>query len=416
MRLAAFFIGLALQAATYVDVAPIFQKHCVACHQPGQVAPFSLLTYEDAAKRAKQIAQVTQSGYMPPWKPVVGWGQFQHSRGLTLAEKYTLQQWALTGAQPGDLTKAPSIQPSESEWELGEPDAIVSYAGEIRVAATGPDEYRCLVLPSNLTKDRWVRAVQFKPGNARLSHHAILYIDTRGLARQKERGYSCFGAPGFLPTGALGGWSPGNGAYVMPANTAVRLRAGSDIVVQMHYHPTGKPEADAPRIALYFSNDAPTEQLWDLPLSSNRIDLPAGSPRTVVTDDITLPVAVRVLGIIPHAHFLAKQVKGEAFLPDGRVLRLLYINDWDFNWQDRYYYQKPLLLPAGTRVRMTWVYDNSAANPRNPHQPPQRVTWGWGVDQEMAGLHLQVLLTKESDAEEMRQLLWGRMQRARLGW
>jgi hypothetical protein len=246
-----------------------------------------------------------------------------------------------------------------------------------------------------------MRAVDFRPGNRRVVHHALIFA-----GRPESKNYPCFGAPGFVPARGLGGWSPGNGPFSFPAGTGALLPAGHDIVLQVHYHPSGVAETDQSSVGLYFSDTPPSRTLMDIALGSNRIDIPAGEASYRVTDHFTLPVDVDLLGVIPHMHYVGKRVRGWA----GAQL-IFEIADWDFNWQDRYWYRRPIRLRAGTRLSAEFVYDNSSANVRNPSHPPRRVTWGFGVTDEMAGLHFQVVPVRESDREELGQTLWGKMMR-----
>ena len=222
---------------------------------------------------------------------------------------------------------------------------------------------------------------------------------------------SSFGTPGFLPARGLGGWTPGSGPVNLLPAMAETLYETSNLVLQVHYHPTGKPETDRTRVALYFTDEKPKRHLRDIGLTSNRIDIPPEERDYKVTDHFTLPVDVDAFGIIPHAHYVCRQMLGYAVLPDGKRRTLIHIPDWNFNWQQEYRYPVPVRLPAGTRIEMEFTYDNSDANPRNPNQPPRRVTYGPASTDEMAGLHLQAAPVRESDLEELDQSLWGKMMR-----
>ncbi len=393
------------------DVAPLLFRHCASCHRPGEAGPFPLLTYDDARRRAGVIAEVVRRRYMPPWKPAPGYGRFQGERGLTAAEIETIRRWAEGGAPEGNPADLPSLPRFPEGWRLGPPDLVVRMPQPFAVAADGEDVYQCFVLPLGLDRERFLRAFEFQPGNRRLAHHAILFADPSGVARRKGASYPCFGAPGFLPARGLGGWSPGMPPVTLPSGAELTLPKGSDLVLQMHFHPTGRIEQEQSSVALYFSDRPPTRRLVDVPLGSNAIDIPAGERAYVVRDRFTLPVDVEVAGVIPHAHFLCKDMKGYAVLPGGARKWLLWIPDWDFNWQDQYRYETPVRLPAGTRVEMEFTYDNSSANPRNPNQPPRRVVWGPESTDEMAGLHLQVIPERNEDLDELNQALWGKMMR-----
>ncbi len=393
------------------DVAPILYRHCAACHRPRDVGPFPLLTYEDARRRAGVIAEVTTRRYMPPWKAAAGYGKFQGERGLTAAEIATLRRWSEGGAPEGNPADLPSLPRFPEGWRLGPPDLAAGMAHPFPVAAEGPDVYQCFVIPLGLDRDRYVRALEFRPGNRRLVHHALLFADPAGVARRKGESYPCFGAPGFLPVRGLGGWTPGMPPITLPAGAELTLPKGSDLVLQMHFQPTGRVEREQSTVALYFTDTPPVKRLLDVPLGSNRIDIPPGERAYKVRDHFTLPVDVEAVGIIPHAHYLCRDMKGHAVLPDGTRKRLLWIPDWDFAWQDQYRYETPIRLPAGTRLEMEFTYDNSADNPRNPHHPPRRVVWGPESTDEMAGLHVQVIPERKSDQEELLQALWGKMMR-----
>lgn len=395
----------------------LLRKHCVECHRPGGAAPFSLVTYLDAAPRAAALAEAVTARRMPPWKPDPGPPQFLGERRLTPLEIGTLAAWSRAGAPEG---KPPSDPPPElppvDQWGLGKPDAIAAMPITFAVPAAGPDLYRCFVIPASLDRDRWVRGFEFRPGEPRAVHHALIFVDHSRAARRRdaetpEPGYPCFGVPGFLPSSSLGGWAPGTGAVKYPEGAAVRLRKDADLVLQLHYAPGGEPREDRSSVGLYFTETAPTRRMMDIALGTRAIDVPAGAAAYAVRDHFTVPVDVLATGIIPHAHFIAKVMRGWATLPDGRRINLLTIRDWDFNWQQQYRYREPITLPAGTRLEMEFIYDNSAANPRNPSSPPRRVTWGPDSTDEMAGLHVQVTPVRDEDAEELGRTMWGKLMR-----
>ncbi|HTM47486.1 MAG TPA: hypothetical protein VL285_02320 [Bryobacteraceae bacterium] len=419
----AFILALGLAQAGWAtgpvtftrDVAPILYKRCVSCHRTGEAGPFPLVSYADSAKRAGLIAQVTASRYMPPWKPVAGHGDFEGARGLTQSEIDTLGRWARGGAREGDPAELPPLPPAGGR-ALKDPDLSVRMIQSYAVPAEGPDLYRCFVIPLGLKSVRYADAIEFRPGNPKVVHHALLFLDRAGVARKKESspgaGYECFGAPGFLPGAGLGGWSPGSPSIRMPDGVSAVLDARSDLVLQVHFHPTGKVETGQAEVAFRFTVRPPSRRLLDIPLGSRRIDIAAGEKAYKVTDHFTLPVDVEVIGIIPHAHYLCKEMKGVARLPDGSVRWLIWIQDWDFNWQEPYRYKIPLRLPEGTRLEMEFLYDNSEGNVRNPSHPPRRVRWGPDSTDEMAGLHVQALAARESDVAELVQALWGKTMRS----
>jgi len=393
------------------DVAPILYRHCVSCHRAGEVAPFPLLSYADAAKRAALIASVTARRYMPPWLPETGYGHFAGSRRLSAGEIATLREWAAAGAPEGDPAALPPAPQFPDGWQLGLPDLTVHMPEPFAVPADGPDLYQCFVIPLPLTGDRYVRAVEFRPEARRAVHHALFLLDNSHAAREHGESYPCFGAPGFLPSGALGGWTPGSGPVRMPDGSPATLHRGTVLVMQVHYHPTGKPETDQSMLGLYFTDQAPTRHVMDIALGSNQIDIPPGDRAYKVRDHFTTPVAVDAIGIIPHAHYICKDMRGWAILPDGRKRWLIWIRDWNFNWQEHYRYAAAMHFPAGTRFEMEFTYDNSGDNPHNPNHPARRVEWGAASTDEMAGLHVQVVPRNGEDAHELGQALWGKVMR-----
>jgi hypothetical protein len=410
--LAAFF-AVGTGGTFSKDVAPILYRHCVSCHRQGGVAPFSLIAYQDAGKRARLIATVTAKHYMPPWPPGPE-NHFQQERRLTEAEVAILGRWADAGAPQGDPALTPAPPRFAEGWQLGKPDLEAQMRALFEIPADGPDLYRCFVIPAPAGQDRWVRALDMRPGNPRVVHHALLFQDLSGTARKRDSGsgYECFGTPGFLPARGLGGWTPGALPFRTPDDIPELLHGGGDLVLQVHYHPSGKPEQDRTSVALYFTNQKPRRQAMDIPLGSNRIDIPPGERSYKVADHFTIPVDVDAIGVNPHAHYVCKQMYGYAVLPDGTRRTLIRIADWNFNWQQEYLYAAPVRLPEGTEVVMEFTYDNSAGNPRNPNHPPKRVVWGPATTDEMAGLHITVIPVHADDSEELSQALWGKMIRA----
>ncbi|MCX6620603.1 MAG: hypothetical protein NTY38_05915 [Acidobacteria bacterium] len=398
----------------FTGVAPILFRHCASCHRPGESGPFPLLSYADARPRAGLIARLTARRYMPPWLPVTGYGRFAAERRLSTAEISTLAAWAKAGAPAGDRQAVPAAPVFPLGWKRGQPELKAVMPNAFPIPADGPDQYRCFVLPLALDRDRYVAAIEIRPGARREAHHALLFQDLTGTARRRDQGsgYECFGTPGFLPARGLGGWTPGALPVEMPDGVPELLHKGADLVLQMHYHPTGRAESDRTEVGLYFTLKAPRRRLADIPLGSTAIDIRPGERDFTARDHFTVPVGVDVLAVFPHAHYICKEMKVLARLPDGRRKWLLWIRDWDFNWQQQYRYARPVRLPAGTDVEMLFTYDNSAANPRNPNQPPKQVRYGPGSADEMAGLHLSVVPVDEVDAAELGQALWGKMMRS----
>lgn len=385
-------------AITYAkDIAPIIQKNCQPCHRPGQVAPFTLMNYEETKTWAQEIRQVTTERLMPPWKPEPGFGSFKHERRLENEEIKAIAKWVDDGCPMGDLRQAPAPVNYSEGWSLGKPDFIAEMAEEYEVAATGEDEYRHFVIPTNFDKDVFVRALDVQPGNRKTVHHVVVFIDQTGIARKLDErdpgpGYKAFGSPGFPPTSILGTWAPGFSPAESPNGTGYRIPKGADIVMQVHYYRTGKAERDRSKMALYFSQAADPKEVFMRMAINMQFRIPPGEERHPVVARQSIFRDSYLVGILPHMHLLGKEMKITAKLP-GKTdpLPLIWIKNWDFNWQDTYYYQQPILLPAGTEVIVEAVYDNSSKNPRNPHNPPKAVGWGEKTTDEMCLAFLHFL-------------------------
>jgi Flp pilus assembly protein TadD len=384
----------------YKDVAPIVYHSCARCHRPGEPGPFPLLTYIDVRKRGGQIVPAIKRRYMPPWLPEAGYGDFQEERRLTDAQIRTIEEWVRQGAPAGSPADAPPLPKFVPGWQLGEPDMVIAAAAPYQLPAGGPDQYWNFILPLQAPGTRWVKAIEIRPGNMRAVHHANLLIDRSRSARMQEKSPGA-GFPGmdlsiesdtFDPDSHFLFWKPGGTPWVEPAGMAWRADPGSDLVLNVHMQPTGKPESVQPSIGLYFTDRAATKYPMLLQLEHDgALDIPAGDADFPVSDDFVTPMDMDVLAVYPHAHYLGHLLEGYATLPGGTRQWLIRIPDWDPNWQSVYRYQDPVFLPKGTVVSMRYHYDNSTANPRNPNQPPKRVRGGNQATDEMAHLWLQVL-------------------------
>lgn len=377
------------------DIAPIIHARCMNCHRPGQVAPFSLTNYTQVAKRGRQIMRVTKGRIMPPWIPAPADHKFVDERWLSNRELELLNNWVDNGSAEGVAEDLPPTPKFVDGWRLGKPDLIVKTPKPFHVPADGPDLFQNFVIPLEIQEDKLVAAIEFHPGNKRVAHHSVLFLDSSGAARKLDRatpepGYSNFGGPGFLPSGALGGWSVGNTPRRLPNGMGRYLKKGSDLVVQMHYHPTGKEEVDQSEVGIYFvdapvahSLKQPAKLVGSIWMANYQMEISAGDKEYRRTTTYTLPKSVIMVGVVPHMHLLGKSMKVTATLPDESSKTLVDIQNWNYNWQDEYYYEQPFTLPAGTQLRLDAVFDNSAENPSNPNSPPQRVTWGEETDDEM---------------------------------
>jgi hypothetical protein len=381
--------GVAAMPTYCKDVAPILQKNCQECHRPGQVGPFALETYEQARKRAADIANVAEDRLMPPWRaaPHVG-VKFKDARTLSDQEIATLVAWSEVGAPQGNLADLPAPPHFPDDWQLGKPDLVVDIGADFAVPADGDDIYRCFVVPTHLEKDQYVSAVEYRPGNRRVVHHVLAYVDTSGKARERDAsepgpGYTCFGGPGEPIHGGLGGWAPGNLPSQLDEGIGRSLPRQSDIIIQVHYHPRGKAETDRTRIGLYFARK-PVKQIIHAAAALNpELELPPGKSNIEVKAAWPVPVDMVAHAVTPHMHLLGRDMLMSVKFPDGRVQDLIKINDWDFNWQYTYNFEKPLDLPKGSVLNVVAHYDNSSSNPRNANKPPKLVKWGEATTDEM---------------------------------
>lgn len=397
-------------------IAPLIQSRCLNCHRDGQAAPFSLHDFAATKRHAAMLVEVTRERLMPPWMPAAGeQPKLVGQRRLTDDELELLQRWHADGCPEGDASDLPPAPQFAEGWQLGEPDLIVKMQQPFTVRAEGPDLLQNFVIPIDIPEDKLVAAVEFHPGNKRVVHHAVLFLDEKGQARKldaatPEPGYGNFGGPGFLPSGALGGWSVGNTARRLPDDMGRYLKKGSDLVVQIHYHPTGKEEVDQSELGLYFvprplaeSLAAPAKLVGSIWLANYQLDIPPGESRYEMKTTYVLPKEVIMVGVVPHMHLLGKSMEAVAVLPDGRRQPIVNVPAWNYNWQDEYYFERPFKLPAKTRLEVTAVYDNSADNPSNPSSPPRRMTWGDETTDEM--LFCFFLLTAEKPADLIHVIL-----------
>ena len=400
------------------DVAPIVFEHCAPCHRPDGSGPFPLLSHDDVGRRARQVAEVTADRFMPPWLPTAGHGGFVGERRLTDAQIATLAAWAASGAPEGDPADLPEAPTATDGWALGAPDLTVTLPAPYTLPADGPDVFRNLVLPLAVDKTRWVKTVELLPGNPQFVHHAIMAVDDTSASRRREAeeteqpdqpGFSGMEMGlAFMPDGHLMGWTPGMAPNPGIDGLAWRLDPGADFVIQLHMLPSGRPETVVPTAGFHFTDTPPAgPPLYLIRLDADHLlDIPPGDAAFAVSDAVTLPVDVEVHAVYPHAHYLARSMEGRARLPDGTERWLIRIDDWDFDWQDVYRVREPYVLPAGTAVSMRFTYDNSAGNPRNPHDPPRRVRAGNRSADEMAHLQLQVRPRRTGDLVLLREALY----------
>ncbi len=399
------------------QIAPLIFQNCSPCHRPGEAAPFSLLSYEDAVRKAKTIARATASHLMPPWKAAPASYPYRNERRLTDDQIALIQAWVSQGTPEGTGPK-PTPPEFASGWRLGQPDLIVEMPSAFHVPADGPDIYRNIAVALGTTETKWLTAIDMHPSARATVHHVLYFADPTGHAHERSQGPE----PGFSgmragrSTVPLGGWAVGGQPQFFPEGLALAVPARSDLVVQYHFHPSGKAEAEKSVIGLYFAKQPPERTLVRVQMPPHYslfsgLDIPAGDKDFVIKDEYTLPAPLDAVGLSAHAHYLAKELRMNATLPSGEVKTLLWIKDWDFAWQDRYFFKQLVPLPAGTRLNAEIHWDNSADNPHNPSNPPVEVSWGEESRDEMGSISLLAVPHVESDLKTVRTDLRERQQK-----
>ncbi len=388
------------------DVLPILQTNCQGCHRPGAVGPFSLLTYKQAVTWANDIKEYTQEHKMPPWKPVEGLA-FHDERKLSERDIRTLAAWVDGGVPEGDPREAPTPRQFFEGWQLGRPDLVLTVPEEMTVGASGPDLFRCFVLPTNLAEDKYVTAVELRPGNNRIVHHSLNFFDTTGKARELEKkerqrkdsgqdqgpGYSVAMGIGFTPAkpdtlGGLGGWAPGQMARHLPEGYGYLLPRGADVILQVHYHRNGRVEKDRTSIGLYFAKNGNVKRWKGMVLPGRFLAIPPNDSHYRVEGGLEVLQEATLYSVMPHMHMLGKQIKVTVTPPGGKPLTLVAIKDWDYNWQETYFLKEPIAIKPGTRVAVVAFFDNSRKNPNNPFSPPRWVKFGEHTHDEMCYVFL----------------------------
>ena len=432
-------------------VAPIVFANCTTCHRPGEAAPFALMSYRDARPLARAIAAATASRAMPPWKVGPSDYPFANARRLTDEQIATIQKWVADGAVEGDPARLPSLPRFTEGWQLGPPDLTVTMEQAFEVPARGPDVYRNFVVPLNLDRDTWIRAIDFRPSARAVVHHSLFFLDATGASRERDALDPLPGFPGGMGggrvvgagrgrglqgllggrgggpaddpvarvAGGLGGWALGGRALELPSGLAFFVAKGSDLILSTHFHPSGKVEHEKSTVGLYFAPSPPTQAFTTIQLPPvfgvfEGLDIPPDEANYTIKDSFVIPVDVRAFSIGAHAHYLGKRMTLRATLPDGTVTTLLRIDDWDFSWQERYRFAEFVSLPKGTRLDAEISYDNTAANKRNPSQPPVRVSWGEESTDEMGSIGMQVVAASPGELPQLQQAFLAHVRQAAL--
>ncbi len=395
--------GQGIAQTYYQDVAPILERNCQSCHYPGGIGPFSLLTYEEVKARGSFIVHVTRTRYMPPWKADPSFRHFRNEKMLTEAEIKVIGDWVERGMPKG---KKPKNHVITASTPGAEPDLTLRMTSDYSLSDKAIEDFRFFVLPTNLREDKKIAAIEFIPGNRKQVHHSRLMTDTtqriRGIDGMSEldpnvRNFQTIP----LVDEFMYGWVPGNQKIFFPPGTAKHLFKGTDLVLNIHYSPSAKPQKDQSVVNLYFAKGPVDREVYTLTLRENDIVnqpfyLPAESTpsffiRYKVQKDISL------ISIMPHMHFVGKSMAVEAITPTGEQIPLVRVNKWDFNWQTTYQFKNMIKLPAGSQILVSAAYDNTSANPANPNHPSKGIGYGWRSTDEMCNVVIYYVDYREGD-------------------
>lgn len=390
----------------YEHIEPIIHKNCTPCHRPGQAGPFSLITFEDVSKKGDFIARVTKSRYMPPWKADRNFQHYRNERFLTENEIEMIQVWVHDGMAKGKKNKKAKI--AEKIPELSTPDLSLRVPDPYVIPTTNTDDFRFFAIPSNLPEDKYIKKIEFLPGNKRLVHHSRLMTDTthqvRSINGMSANDPEVNKFEKYPPVDKfLYGWVPGNFAIEFPKGTGKKIYKDSDIILNIHYSPNGREkQTDQSAINFYFAKDTVLREVYSLAVAENNISNPpfeilANEKKTFYSSFGPIPIDISAVAILPHMHYLGKTFKVFAVTPDGEAIFLIKIDNWDFNWQDTYQFKSLLKIPKGSTILLEATFDNTKDNPANPSIPPQPVTYGWETKKEMLDFVLYYIEYKEGD-------------------
>ena len=378
------------------DIAPILFKNCTGCHRPGEIAPMSLLTYDDVRPRAKDIRDKIDEGVMPPWHADMPHGTFLNERGLTEQEKSTIFRWVANGAPKGDPKDMPATPDYPNGWSIGTPDVVFEMAEEYHVPADDVVQYEYFYIPTNFTEPKWVQAIEVRPGNRNVVHHVLVRYKAKPDIRRTpvlelnpELTKLPAPTPGLhpqrgdeVPARLLATYAPGTNPQVFAPGTALRLEPGGVIELQIHYTAAGQDETDRTKVGLIFSKDRSPREVRASQFFNTTLRLPAGAADVAVNAEVQFVQDATVWGLFPHTHVRGKKWEYVLQLPDGSKKTILSVPRYDFNWQTYYMFREPLQVPKGSKILSTAWYDNSAGNRANP-DPTVDVKWGDQTWEEM---------------------------------
>lgn len=408
--------SIAQAQVTFAEhIAPIVYEHCSSCHRSGEIGPMPFTNYDEVKSWGNMIQYVTEIEYMPPWQPDPNYSTFLGENYLEQEEIDLISEWVEAGMPRGDISVEPPFPSFPTGSVLGTPDLVLEMAEEYLHKGTNVDDYRYFVLPTGLTEDKVVKAIEFRPGNTQIVHHALIFEDLTGEAAQKDAQTPEYGFPGFGsfndsgPGGILNqkqfpGYVPGQKPILFPDGVGQVMKAGSDVVMQVHYAPWPVDEYDQSKINIFFAdeNEKVDREVGNhimLPLRETIGEVFLIAPGVVEEfhGTYTVPAKVSLIGLFPHMHLLGRHWEVYLEKKDGSKVNLINIPDWDFNWQGGYYFNRYMVAEPGDVVHAIASYDNTTDNPNNPSDPPSWVSWGEKTTDEMYYLPISYVLYKEGD-------------------
>ena len=404
------FSHLPAQTVTFSEhISPIIYQHCTGCHRPGEIGPMSLTNYQQVSAWANMIKYVTEIRYMPPWTADPEYQHFLGENVLTDDQIELIGEWVDGGALQGDPSQEAPLPVFPTGSQLGEPDTIISLSQPWLHTGNNQDEYRCFVIPTNYTEDKDIAAVEFRPGNKSIVHHALFAVDVQQLSAASDSldpsyGYECFGGFGFPPSGTFVSYTPGQVPIFYPDGIGDQLPAGADVVFQIHYAPTSINEPDSSSLLLFFS-DQPVNRYVTGFVAASALDfMLVNGPFVIQPEEIktfhlirTVTEDMSLLTVYPHAHLLGQNFEIYAVTPTADTIPLIRINEWDFNWQRSYNFDHLKKIPQGSTIHYFATYDNTSNNPFNPNDPPQVVEWGERTEDEMMLIGMRYVPYQEGD-------------------
>lgn len=390
------------------DVAPILQKNCQGCHRPGEAAPMSLRTYQEARPWARAMKQAVLAKKMPPWFADAQYGHFRNDRSLPQKDIDTLVSWVDAGAPEGDPKDLPQPLAFVDGWNIGQPDMVLEMPEPFQVPASGTIEYQYVVLPYKFTEDRWVQMAEVRPGNRAMVHHVIAYIrdGSSKWMRDKKPGElfvpeaDANGNRPSLNGDLLSGFAPGLPPSILEPGQGRLIKAGSDIVLQLHYTANGHAGEDRTKVGVIFCKQAPHERVMTLAASNSKFTIPPGDPNYQVDASFELGHDAKLSALLPHMHLRGKDFQYRLVYPSGETETILRVPHYDFGWQLWYQPVSDIVLPKGTQIAATAHFDNSLNNPHNPDST-KAVTWGDQSWEEMMIGFFDVTFPAELDPKQL---------------